>query len=147
MRLSGRKLLQLSLILGIITTLISAFRTVDLTHGEGATILGYGSPLSWLQKTTIVYPGSPTTWDVLWPGLFADVIIWFFAMAGMLYIIGKLVIILAEWKPGSYHRWIFRLPAHRCSSTMVTGGLPVETEGLPLGGLSSTCPTDAFNLW
>ena len=95
----AEKLLQLSLMLGIITTLISGIRSTNLTPFgfEGATKLGYGFPFSWLQKTTIVYPGRPTTWDVLWSGLFADMIIWFLVMAGMLYIIGKLVSILAEW--------------------------------------------------
>lgn len=63
---------------GVIITLVSGLYTQDLSKGAGATITGYGLPLTWLEKTVIVVPGSPTSYSLSWYGLglLADIACW-----------------------------------------------------------------------
>lgn len=67
------------LILGIFTSLVSGLYTQDLTQGAGSLITGYGFPQSWLEKITIVTPGSPSHYSLAGYGLglILDTIFWF----------------------------------------------------------------------
>jgi len=78
------------LVSGCIATLISGFYTSDLTHGVGAHVAGYGFPLSWLTKSTIVYPGNPTSYSLSLESLLLDTAFWSL-------IIGIPIAVLSRW--------------------------------------------------
>jgi hypothetical protein len=61
---------------GIIISLVSGLYSQDLSVGVGATKIGYGFPLHWVEKTTIVVPDAPTTFSLYWLGLLADITSW-----------------------------------------------------------------------
>lgn len=60
---------------GPIATLISGVYAQDLSL-PGASVIGYGLPLSWLRKVTIVYPGSPTRYSLSVESLLLDIGFW-----------------------------------------------------------------------
>jgi hypothetical protein len=69
----------ISLLSGLIASSASALYTRDLTPPPpfaGSSTTGYGFPLTWLKKVTIVYPGSPTTYDLSLSGFLADFAFW-----------------------------------------------------------------------
>jgi len=69
--------------LGSLASLISGVYTKDLTR-LGAHITGYGFPLSWLEKTTIVVPDRPTSYSLSLEGLLIDIVFWAL-LIGVLY--------------------------------------------------------------
>lgn len=72
------KRILLMIVCGMILALISVVYSQDMTVGLGATITGYGLPWLWLQKVTIIVPGSPETYSLYGSGLnlLADVAFW-----------------------------------------------------------------------
>ena len=50
-------LILASLTLGSVAALISGLYTQDLSYGLGVSVTGYGLPLSWVRKSTTIYPG------------------------------------------------------------------------------------------
>jgi len=72
------KRILLMIVCGMILALISVVYSQDMTVGLGATITGYGLPLLWLQKVTIIVPGSPETYSLCGSGLnlLVDVAFW-----------------------------------------------------------------------
>lgn len=84
------KPILLSIICGVAIALLSALYSQDMTVGLGATITGYGLPLLWLKKVTIVYPGNPTTYSLYGSGLYllADIVIWTIIVA-IIYLVYK----------------------------------------------------------
>lgn len=69
--------------LGSLASLISGLYTKDWVL-LGAYHTGYGFPLSWLEKTTIVYPGRPTSYSLSLGGLLIDIAFWAL-LTGALY--------------------------------------------------------------
>ena len=72
------KIVLLVLVCGVVLTLVSFLYSQDMTVGLGASITGYGLPLLWLEKVTIVVPGSPETYSLYGSGLnlLADIAFW-----------------------------------------------------------------------
>jgi len=72
--------------LGSLASLISYLYTRDLNPlgYTGAYNTGYGFPLSWFKKTTIVYPSSPTFYSLSLEGLLIDIVFWAL-LIGVLY--------------------------------------------------------------
>ncbi|MFZ7137650.1 MAG: hypothetical protein ACOWW1_04440 [archaeon] len=72
------KIVLLILVCGVVLTLVSVLYSQDMTVGLGATITGYGLPLLWLEKVTIVVQGSPENYSLYGSGLnlLADVAFW-----------------------------------------------------------------------
>ena len=69
----------IALLSGLIASLASALYTQNLTPPPpfvGSSTTGYGFPSTWLKKVTIVYPGSPTTYDLSLSGFLADFAFW-----------------------------------------------------------------------
>jgi len=69
----------IALLSGLIASLASSLYTRDLTPAPpytGASTTGYGFPLTWLKKVTIVYPGNPTKYDLSLSGFLADFAFW-----------------------------------------------------------------------
>ena len=60
---------------GPIATLISGVYAQDLSL-PSASVIGYGLPLSWLRKVTIVYPGSPARYSLSVEALLLDIGFW-----------------------------------------------------------------------
>ena len=73
-----KKIYYIMFVLGIILSFISTIYTQDLTEGVGATIIGYGLPLPWLERITIVVPDSTSSYSLYWNGigLLADICFW-----------------------------------------------------------------------
>jgi len=64
---------------GLLSSLASGLYTRDLTPPPpfvGGVETGYGFPLTWLKKVTIVYPGSPTNYSLSLSGFLADFALW-----------------------------------------------------------------------
>jgi hypothetical protein len=72
------KAVLLVLVCGVVLTLVSFLYSQDMTVGLGAKITGYGLPLLWLEKVTIVVRGSPENYSLYGSGLnlLADVAFW-----------------------------------------------------------------------
>jgi hypothetical protein len=69
----------IALVSGLVASLASALYTQNLTPPPpfvGSSTTGYGFPLTWLKKVTIVYPGSPTAYDLSLSGFVADFAFW-----------------------------------------------------------------------
>ena len=77
---------------GVAIALLSAVYSADMTVGLGASITGYGLPLLWLKKVSIVVPGNPTTYSLYGSGLYllADIAFWTLITA-IIYIVYKQV--------------------------------------------------------
>lgn len=56
--MKAKQILQL-IVCGVAVALLSAVYSQDMTVGLGALITGYGLPLLWLKKVSIVVPGNP----------------------------------------------------------------------------------------
>ena len=86
------KPILLVIICGVAVALLSAVYSVDMTVGLGASITGYGLPLLWLKKVSIVVPGNPTTYSLYGSGLYllADIAFWTL-IAAIIYIVYKQV--------------------------------------------------------
>lgn len=63
------------LVSGSVATLISGLYAQDLSL-IGVSVTGYGLPLSWLKKVTVVYPGSPTRYSFSVESLLLDMGFW-----------------------------------------------------------------------
>lgn len=60
----------------------------DITQGRvGASTTGYGFPFSWLQKVTIVYPDSPTNYNLSPLDLLMDFAFWSFTIGVLIILI------------------------------------------------------------
>lgn len=68
----------LLIVCGIIIALVSALYSQDMTVGLGASITGYGLPLLWLKKVTVIVPGTPDEYSLYGSGLYllADIVFW-----------------------------------------------------------------------
>jgi len=84
------KTILLLIICGIVISLLSAVYAKDMTVGLGASITGYGLPLLWLKKVSIVVPGTHTTYSLYGSGLYllADIAFWTI-IAAIIYLIYK----------------------------------------------------------
>ncbi len=84
------KAIVLVIIFGVTITLLTALYSADMTVGVGASITGYGLPLLWLKKETIIVPGMPEEFSLNESGLYliADLIFWII-IAAIVYIIYK----------------------------------------------------------
>ncbi|MFQ6065202.1 MAG: hypothetical protein ACE5L6_06980 [Candidatus Bathyarchaeia archaeon] len=71
----SRKLSLIILASGLIATLTSGLYPQDLSI-IGASITGYGLPLSWLSKVMIIYPSSPTRHSFSLESFVLDVLFW-----------------------------------------------------------------------
>ena len=72
------KVYVLYIISGVFVSLVSGVYMQDLSQGVGALIIGYGLPMPWLERTTVVVPGPPRHYSLSWYGLglLADIIFW-----------------------------------------------------------------------
>jgi len=86
------KPILLVIVSGVAVALLSAVYSQDMTLGLGASITGYGLPLLWLKKVSIVVPGNPTTYSLYGSGLYllADIAFWTI-IAAIIYIVYKQV--------------------------------------------------------
>jgi hypothetical protein len=87
------KTILLLIICGVAITLLTALYSVDLTGGLlGATTIGYGLPLLWLKKVTIIVPGTPEEYSLYGSGLYliADIVFWII-IAAIIYLVYKQV--------------------------------------------------------
>ena len=86
------KPIVLTIVCGVAVALLSAVYSADMTVGLGASITGYGLPLLWLKKVSIVVPGNPTTYSLYGSGLYllADIAFWTI-IAAIIYIAYKQV--------------------------------------------------------
>jgi len=77
---------------GIAISLLSALYSADMTVGLGASTTGYGLPLLWLEKVSMVVPGTPTTYSLYGSGLslLADIVFWTI-IAAIIYLVYKQV--------------------------------------------------------
>ena len=84
------KTILLLIICGIVISLLSAVYSTDMTVGLGASITGYGLPLLWLKKVTVIVPGTPDTYSLYESGLhlLADIAFWTI-IAAIIYLIYK----------------------------------------------------------
>ncbi len=82
----------LVIICGVALALLSAVYSTDMTAGVGALITGYGLPLLWLEKVSIVMLGTPTTYSLYESGLslLADIAFWTIIVA-IIYVVYKQV--------------------------------------------------------
>ena len=69
-------LILAALAFGFIATLISGLYAQDLTYGLGVSVTGYGLPLSWLKKSTTIYPGEATRYEFYAQSLLLDISFW-----------------------------------------------------------------------
>ena len=69
-------LILAALAFGSIATLISGLCSQDLTYGLGVSVTGYGLPLSWLKKSTTIYPGELTRYEFYAQSLLLDISFW-----------------------------------------------------------------------
>jgi len=72
------KIVLLILVCGLAFALLSALYSQDVTVGLGASITGYGLPLLWLEKVTIIVPGNPGAFSLYNSGLnlLLDIAFW-----------------------------------------------------------------------
>jgi len=86
------KAILLLIICGILISLLSAVYAKDMTVGLGASITGYGLPLLWLKKVSILVPGNPDTYSLYGSGLYllADIAFWTI-IAAIIYFVYKQV--------------------------------------------------------
>ena len=86
------KVILLLIIGGVVISLLSAVYSQDMTVGFGASITGYGLPLLWLKKVSIIVPGNPETYSLYGSGLYllADMSFWTI-IAAIIYFIYKQV--------------------------------------------------------
>jgi ribose/xylose/arabinose/galactoside ABC-type transport system permease subunit len=86
------KEILLLIICGIVVALLSAVYSQDMTVGLGASITGYGLPLLWLKKVTVIVPGTPEENSLYGSGLYllANIIFWII-IAAIIYFIYKQV--------------------------------------------------------
>lgn len=84
------KSILLVIICGIVIALLSALYSQDMTVGLGASITGYGLPLLWLKKVTVIVPGTPDTYSLYGSGLYllADIVFWII-IAAIIFLIYK----------------------------------------------------------
>ncbi|MDH5441647.1 MAG: hypothetical protein OEY31_13685 [Candidatus Bathyarchaeota archaeon] len=84
------KVYVLYIISGVIVSLVSGVYMQDLSSGVGALIIGYGLPMPWLERTTVVVPGTPSHYSLSWYGLglLADIIFWSI-IVGIVHILYK----------------------------------------------------------
>jgi hypothetical protein len=70
-------------VFGVAVALLSALYSQDMTVGLGASITGYGLPMLWLKKVSIIVPGNPTTYSLYGSGsyLLADIAFWIIIVA------------------------------------------------------------------
>jgi hypothetical protein len=82
----------LLIVCGIVISLVSALYSQDMTVGLGASITGYGLPLLWLKKVTVIVPGTPETYSLYGSGLYllADIVFWTI-IAAIIYVVYKQV--------------------------------------------------------
>jgi ribose/xylose/arabinose/galactoside ABC-type transport system permease subunit len=68
---------------GVVVALLSVVYSQDMTVGVGASITGYGLPMLWLKKVSIVVPGNPTTYSLYGSGsiLLVDIVFWIIIVA------------------------------------------------------------------
>lgn len=69
------------LVSGLVAKLSSGLYAQDLSL-PGASVTGYGLPLSWLRKVAIVYPGNPTHYSFSSESFALDTVFW--SLIGML---------------------------------------------------------------
>ena len=86
------KPILLVIICGVAVALLSVMYSQDMTVGLGASITGYGLPLLWLKKVSLVVPENPTTYSLYGSGLYllADIAFWTI-IAAIIYIAYKQV--------------------------------------------------------
>jgi hypothetical protein len=86
------KIILLSVIVGVAIALLSMLYSQDMTVGLGATITGYGLPLLWLKKVTIIVPVTPEEYSLYGSGLYllADIVFWTIIVA-LIYLLYKYV--------------------------------------------------------
>jgi hypothetical protein len=85
------KAIVLVIVCGVAITLLSALYSVDETGGLlGATTTGYGLPLLWLKKVTVIVPGTPEEYSLYGSGVYllADIVFWTI-IAAIIYLIYK----------------------------------------------------------
>jgi hypothetical protein len=70
-------------VFGVVVALLSALYSKYMTVGLGASITGYGLPMLWLKKVSIIVPGNPTTYSLYGSGsyLLADIAFWIIIVA------------------------------------------------------------------
>lgn len=68
----------ISIVCGVAIALLSALYSQDMTVGLGASITGYGLPLLWLKKVTLIVLGTPDEYSLYGSGLYllVDIVFW-----------------------------------------------------------------------
>jgi hypothetical protein len=61
---------------GSVVTLISGLYPQDLSYGLGVSVTGYGLPLSWLKKSTIIYTGDAARYGFYLESFLLDMSFW-----------------------------------------------------------------------
>jgi ribose/xylose/arabinose/galactoside ABC-type transport system permease subunit len=82
----------LLIVCGIVIALVSAVYSQDMTVGLGASITGYGLPMLWLKKVTVIVPGTPEEYSLYDSGLWllVDIVFWIIIVA-IIYFAYRLV--------------------------------------------------------
>jgi hypothetical protein len=77
------KPILLIILSGAAVGLLSVVYSQDLTVGVGALITGFGLPMLWLKKVSIVVPGSPTNYSLYGSGMYllVDIVLWIIIVA------------------------------------------------------------------
>jgi hypothetical protein len=86
---------------GLIASLASGLYTRDLTRPPpfvGGVETGYGFPLTWLKKVTIVYPGSPANYNLFLSGFLADFAFWSLLMGVLAAVIAVVLTTVRQHK-------------------------------------------------
>lgn len=65
-----------SVVSGVVLTLVSGFCQRNLSDRIGVSVVGYGLPLSWYTMSWVVYPTSPVLSSYVWQSFAIDTTFW-----------------------------------------------------------------------
>ena len=65
-----------SVVCGVVLTLVSGFCQRNLSDRIGVSVVGYGLPLSWYTTSWVVYPTSPVLSSYVWQSFAIDTTFW-----------------------------------------------------------------------
>ena len=65
-----------SVVFGVVLSLVSGFYGRDVSGGLGVSVVGYGLPLSWYTTSWVVYPTSPVVSSYSLQSFILDTAFW-----------------------------------------------------------------------
>lgn len=75
-RVRSALFILLIIVFGSVATLISGFYKQNLSDRVGVSITGYGFPLSWYRKSSVVHPIMPVVYSFHWECFALDIAFW-----------------------------------------------------------------------